>query len=427
MTHLLSRVLLALVLIVVAARVFGWVAGRLRQPPVIGEIVLGIALGPSLLGLLPGNLDAALFPPEVVAHLNILAQLGLILFMLLVGLEMDVTLLQGRQRAVGTISLASVAVPFGLGVLLALSLYPRHNIVDGKPVSQLAMVLFLGVAMSITAFPVLARIISDRGLEKTMVGAVALAAAAVCDVIAWTVLALVVAVIRGGSPLAVLRIIALTAVFMLAMYTVGRRLAKRFEDWYLRRGSLTPDMLAIILVGTLGSAWVTDLIGIHVIFGAFIFGMILPRNEDLIGEIIAKLKQICVLLLLPLFFVVTGFGVNIAEMTFSGWSQLLVIVTVAIASKFVSSYLAARSAHLPKRHSAVIGILLNTRGLTELVILSVGKELGVLDGELYSILVLMALITTALTGPLVDVAYPAKQVEQDERNQRDQQKVPSRE
>lgn len=421
MTHdaaaLLSRVLLALCIVMFTARVFGWAIGRLRQPPVIGEIVAGIALGPSLLGLLPGQLDAKLFPPEVVAHLDILAQLGLILFMFLVGLEMDVTLLRGREGAVGTISLASVIVPFGLGALVALFLYPRHNSVEGNQVSEVAMVLFLGVAMSITAFPVLARIISDREIQGTTVGAIALAAAAICDVIAWMLLALVVAVVRGGNPMAVLRIVVLTIVFAVAMHTIGRPLGHRLETWYQRCGKLTADMLAVILVGTLISAWVTNQIGIHAIFGAFIFGMILPRDDGLVRDVLARLKQVCVLLLLPLFFVITGFGVNVAGMTAAGWVQLLLIVGVATVSKFASAYLAARWARLPRRHSVAIGVLLNTRGLAELVILSVGRELGVLDGELFSIMVLMALITTALTGPLLDIIYPAHQIHTDEHTQ----------
>jgi Kef-type K+ transport system membrane component KefB len=413
----LSLVLLDLCIIMFAARIFGWVAGKLRQPPVIGEIVAGIALGPSLLGLLPGQLDSTLFPHDVVIHLDVIAQIGLILFMFLVGLEIDVSLLRGRKRVVGAISISSIIVPFGLGAVLALFLYPRHNVVAGYEVPKLGMVLFLGVAMSITAFPVLARIISSRGIQRTTIGAITLASAAIGDVIAWTLLALVVAVIKGGHPLGVLRIVVLTFVFALFMCTIGRHLMQRLQTWYRRSGRLTPDMLAIVLVGALISAWVTNEIGIHAIFGAFLFGMILPRDDDLVRDILARLEQVCLLLLLPVFFVITGFGVNIGGVTASGWVQLLIIVGVAVTGKFVGTYLGARCARLPKRHSVVISVLINTRGLTELVILSVGRELNVLDDEMYSMMVLMALITTAMTGPLIDLIYPADRILRDERAQ----------
>jgi Kef-type K+ transport system membrane component KefB len=405
-----SWILLDLCVVLVAARVFGYAAAKLGQPPVIGEIVAGIALGPSLLGLLPGHLDKALFPPDVMSHLNVLAQVGLVLFMFLLGLEMDVSLLRGREGIAAAISLPSVIVPFGLGALLALLLYPRHHTVAGSEVPKLAMVLFFGIAMSVTAFPVLARILSDRHIQGTAIGAFALASAAIEDVIAWMLLALVVAVIKGGSPLEVLRTVALTTVFVIVMYTVGRRQAVRLENWYSQAGKVNPDALSVVLAGALISAWITDMIGIHAIFGAFIFGVILPHNDGFVRDVIGRLEQVSVLLLLPVFFVVTGFGVNIGGLSASGWTQLALVVGVAIGGKFIGTYLGARCSRLPQRHSLLIAVLMNTRGLTELVILSTGKELGVLDGEMFSMMVLMALITTAMTGPLMDIIYPADQI-----------------
>jgi Kef-type K+ transport system membrane component KefB len=407
-----SRVLLDLCVVLVVARLFGHIAVKLRQPPVIGEIVAGLALGPSLLGLLPGHLDKALFPAAVVLQLNVLAQVILVLFMFLLGLEIDVTLLRGRESVAAAISLPSIIAPFGLGALLALFLYPYHHTVAGREVSKLAMVLFLGVAMSITAFPVLARILSDRRIQGTAIGAFALASAALGDVIAWMLLALVVAVVKGGSPLDVLRIVALTSVFIVVLYTIGRRQALRLERWYRRAGKLNSDVLAVVLVGALMSAWITDEIGIHAIFGAFMFGVILPHSDGFVRDVLGRLEQVSVLLL-PLFFVVTGFSVNIGGLSASGWAQLSLIVGVAISGKFIGAYIGARCSHLPQRDSRVIAVLMNTRGLTELVVLSIGKELGVLDGEMFSMMVLMALITTAMAGPLMDIVYPADRIRRD--------------
>jgi Kef-type K+ transport system membrane component KefB len=409
----LPSVLLDLCVVLVAARIFGRVAVKLHQPPVIGEIVAGIALGPSLLGLLPGHLDKALFPAGVTLQLNILAQVGLVLFMFLLGLEMDVTLLRGRESVAAAISLPSMVAPFGLGALLALHLYPHHHTVAGHEAPKVAMVLFLGVAMSITAFPVLARILSDRRIQGTAIGAFALASAAIGDVIAWMLLALVVAVVKGGNPAEVLRTVALTTAFIVLMYTLGRRQAVRLEDSYRRAGKLKPDVLAMVLAGALISAWITDQIGIHAIFGAFMFGVILPHNDGFVREILGRLEQVSVLLLLPLFFVVTGFSVNIGGLSAAGWAQLSLIVAVAVSGKFVGAYIGARCSHLPRRHSLVIAVLMNTRGLTELVVLSIGKELGVLDDEMFSMMVLMALITTAMTGPLMDIIYPADRILRD--------------
>jgi len=219
-----AYVMLDVAVIIVVARLFGRIARMFRQPAVIGEIVAGIALGPSLLGLLPGHLDTLLFPPDVLPYLKILAQLGLVLFMFIVGLELDVALIRGRQRRAGTISLLSIVAPFALGALLALSLHPLHDVVDGKTVPFLGFVLFLGVAMSITAFPVLARILAERRMNRTTVGVLALSAAAVDDILAWTLLAFVYAVVKGDSPLSVVRIVALSAVFVTVMFAVVRPL-----------------------------------------------------------------------------------------------------------------------------------------------------------------------------------------------------------
>jgi Kef-type K+ transport system membrane component KefB len=418
--EIFGYVLLDVSVIIVIARLFGRLARAVRQPAVVGEIVAGIALGPSLLGALPGNLDTHLFPPDVVPSLKILAQLGLVLFMFIVGLELDVKLIRGRERTAGSISIASIVVPFALGAAATLLLHPLHDTVtleDDKTqeVSLLALALFMGVAMSITAFPVLARILADRKMHRTTVGVLALASAAIDDILAWTLLAFVVAIVKGGSPFEVVRIVALSALFAAVMFGVVRPLLARLVDWYNKAGRVTPDMLAVVLVGVLLSAWITEEIGIHAIFGAFVFGAIMPRDNahEMTREVLEKLEQISVLLLLPIFFVVTGFGVNIVGLTAGAAWQLLLILAVAIGGKFIGAYVGARSQRMPAQQSSAIAILMNTRGLTELVILSIGKELGVLDTELFTMMVIMALVTTALAEPLLRIAYPEKAIQRD--------------
>ena len=413
--HIAALVFIDIAIIMIVARVFGRAARAVGQPAVVGEIIAGIALGPSLLGLLPGDLDQRLFPPEVLPYLSVLAQLGLVLFMFIVGLELDMLLIRGREKLAGTISASSVVLPFALGAGLALLLYPSHDETATGPVTPLALALFLGVAMSITAFPVLARILTDRGMHRTSTGVLALACAAVDDIIAWTLLAFVVAVVAGNGPLDVLRIIALTAVFAAAMFGLVRPALRRLNTWYARAGRLTPDILAVVLIGVLVSAYITEIIGIHAIFGAFIFGAIMPRQgaADMTREILERLEQVSVLLLLPLFFVVTGLSTNVGGITGSGLWQLALILVVAIGGKFVGAYLGARVMKVPRRQSTAIGVLMNTRGLTELVILNVGKQLGVLDDELFTMMVLMALITTAMTGPLLKRVYSDRVLQRD--------------
>ncbi len=413
--HIAATVFIDIAIVIVVARVFGRIAIAVGQPPVVGEIVAGVALGPSLLGLLPGNIEAKLFPPEVLPYLDILAQLGLILFMFIVGLELDMAFIRGREKVAGTISFCSIVLPFGLGGLLALLLHDRHDTVGGESVSKVALILFMGVAMSITAFPVLARILTDRGMHRTSTGAIALACAAVDDIIAWTLLALVVAIVQGNGAGDVLRIIALTAAFAAFMFLVIKPLLVKMLSWYRRAGRLTPDILAVVLIGVLASSYLTEIIGIHSIFGAFIFGAIMPRADaaDLTREVLERLEQVSVLLLLPLFFVVTGFGVNVAGISASGIWQLGLILLVAIGGKFVGAYTGAKLVKVPGRQAGALAILMNTRGLTELVILNIGKQLNVLDDELFTMMVLMALITTAMTGPLLKWVYPDRAIARD--------------
>ncbi|WP_214407557.1 cation:proton antiporter domain-containing protein, partial [Pseudonocardia lacus] len=407
--HIVAYVLLDVALVVIAARLVGRLFVRIGQPAVIGEIVAGIALGPTLLGALPGDLDTLLFPTEVRPYLSVIAQLGLALFMFIVGLEVDLGLIRGRQRAAGSVAIGAMVLPLVLGCAAALVLHPHHDVnADGEPIPLLAFVLFLGVAMSITALPVLARILTERGMHRTSTGVLALAAAVIDDVIGWTLLAVVVAVAAGGSPSGVGWIMGMTALFVLFMFVVVRPLLARMVAWHRRVGRLTPDMLAVVLAGLLLSAWVTDLIGVHAIFGAFLFGAVMPRRDagQLSREILGRLEQVSLSLLLPAFFVVAGLQVDVGGIGLSGLWQLGLILLVAIGGKVLGTVAGARVQRLPRRQQWALGLLMNTRGLTEIVILQVGLQLGVLDPTMFTLMVVMALVTTMMTGPLVRRVFP---------------------
>jgi Kef-type K+ transport system membrane component KefB len=414
-TEIVSYVFLDLAVIVVVARLFGRLALKVGQPAVVGEIIAGILLGPTLLGALPGDLDTKLFPPDVRPFLNVLAQLGLVLFMFLVGLEVDLSFIRGRERIAVSVSLSSIILPFALGVLLASFLYASHSVVNGDTVTFLAFALFIGVSMSITAFPVLARILTERGMHRIPVGVLALACAAVDDVLAWALLAVVVAIVSAGSLVGVAKIIALTIIFALVMFLVVRRLLTALVTRYERFGRLTPEMMAVVLVGILASSWITEEIGIHFIFGAFIFGVIMPRQHAaaLTHDIVDRLEQVSVLLLLPVFFVITGFNVDLGAIDATGLVELLLILLAAIAGKFIGAFAAARLQRVPRRQATALATLMNTRGLTELVILNIGVQLGVLDGEMFTLLVIMAIVTTVMTSPLLKVIYPPRVLARD--------------
>lgn len=413
--HSIAFLLLDVAVVIAAARAGGLLARKVGQPAVVGEIAAGIALGPSLLGLFPGDPQDWLFPAEVRPWLNAIAQLGLVLFMFIVGLELDMRLIKGRERASASISLSSIILPFALGAALAMVLYDDHNMVGGHEVSRLNLTLFLGIAMSITAFPVLARILSDRGMMRTVPGVFSLAAAAVDDIIAWTVLAFVTAIITGGNPVDVGRIVGLSLVYCIVMFLVVKPLLARLIVWRDSAGRMTPDILGVILIGLFLSAAATDAIGIHLVFGAFVFGAMMPKvgAEQLHREILERLEQASVLLLLPMFFVVTGLTVDLTSIDMRGLWQLGLILLVAIGGKFLGAYVGARSSAIPTRQSAAIAVLMNTRGLTELVILSVGLQLMVLTDQLFSMLVVMALVTTVLTAPLLRLVYPDSVVAND--------------
>lgn len=387
-----SRLLIALPVILGACYLAGALFRRMRQPPVIGEIFAGIVLGPSLLGLIWPGAVQWLFPGSVIGTINTLSQLGLIFFMYLVGSEINLDTLRKRGFTAVTVSQVSIALPMLSGLGLAFGLYPSY----GNDVGFLGFALFIAVSMSITAFPVLARILTDRGISKTPLGALALTCAAVDDIVAWCLLAVVVAIHQGGTADGVFLTIGLTLVFVALMAFVMRPLLAR---WLPR----VPEaaVLPIMLGGIMLSALATNEIGIHPIFGAFLFGVVSPRGLAMSKRAEGKLESVTVTLLLPLFFAYTGLRTEFGLLGANGslWMWCAVIIAVAMIGKWGGSTLAARLTGVGRRESLSLGALMNCRGLTELVVLNVGLQLKVITPTVFAMLVIMTLVSTVITSP----------------------------
>jgi Kef-type K+ transport system membrane component KefB len=395
------HVLLALGAVILTARAFGGVLHRFRQPAVIGEVLAGIALGPSLLGRVAPGASAYLLPPAVAPLLGVLAQMGVLLFMFLVGLELDTRLLRQHTRVTILVSHTSMIVPFLLGATLALWLFPTLA-GDGTPFTTFA--LFMGVSMSVTAFPVLARILTDLGIHRSRLGTLALSCAAIDDVSAWCLLAFVVSVARGrvGGALPTLL---LTVAYVATMAVVVRPLVLGLvrRRWGRRP---TQGLTAFVLVAVLACGAVTELIGIHAVFGAFSLGTVLSLEPQLASELRRRLEDLVVVLLLPAFFAFTGMRTQIGLVRGAQWLICGGIVVVACVGKIGGSALAARASGLAWRDAAGLGVLMNTRGLMELIVLGIGLDLGVLSPTLFTMLVLMAVVTTVATVPLFQLLAP---------------------
>ena len=381
---------------VVAGQCLGALLKGVGQPPVIGEVVAGILLGPSLFGRLAPEAFRFVFPPDVISPLGVLAQLGVILYMFVVGLELNTELLRGQLRSTVLISHSSIVVPFALGYGLAVYLHPQFA---PEGIRLVHFALFMGIAMSITAFPVLARILSDRGMTRTKLGALALTCAAVDDVTAWCLLALVVGVVRaeGGS---ILTIVLLTVGFIAFMFLAVRPLFAKLSAPGGRRPSA--GAIAITVTAALAAAWTTEAIGIHAIFGAFLLGAVIPHDSALAKWLAPGMGRLVAVCILPAFFAFTGLRTEIGLVSGTyEWLICGVIILVATAGKFGGSYAAARVTGLDQRHALGLGILMNTRGLMELVVLNVGLDLGVISPTLFAMMVLMALATTIATAPVL--------------------------
>jgi Kef-type K+ transport system membrane component KefB len=396
-TNLAVHVLLALAAVIALGRLLGALLSRVRQPPVIGEVLAGIMLGPSLLGRLAPDVGAFVLPDSITPALTLIAQIGVVLYMFIVGLELNLDRVGSRAHATVAISHASIVAPFVLGTTLALYLYPRFSTAD-VPFTSFA--LFIGVAMSITAFPVLARILSDRGMTHSDLGVVALTCAAVDDVTAWCLLAFVVGVAEARAESAlfvVLTTLAFIAVMLLGVRPLIRRLGAGGESRSWRA-------FVVTLVGVALSALVTEKIGVHAIFGAFLFGAVLPHDGAVARTWTTHLKAPITIVLLPAFFALAGMRTRIDLVaTAFAWLVCLLIIVVATAGKFGGTYVAARLSGVDWRPAAGLGILLNTRGLMQLIVLNVGLDLGVLSPALFTMMVLMALVTTMATTPILDL------------------------
>ncbi len=449
------RLLLCLVIVLALGRVVGAFCRKIGQPVVIGEIIAGIALGPSLLGLLPGDLDDLLFPESVRPYLKLVAQLGLVLFMFIVGLEVDLDVVRKSGKRALAISLTSIAFPFLLGIgVLGTYLHDDHSCVAvsvtkaeelgggaalactspeverkiaaaeeagttppvGRTVEKFPFSFFLGVSMCGTAFAVLARILAERDMFRIPLGILLIACAAIDDIVAFTLLAFAAALAGGGGAGSVLVMLAELLAFVAVLVLVVRPLLERFVvRSYRASGKLAPEHLALLLIGLLASAWTTSLIGVHELIGAFLFGAIVPRRDahGLFHAIADRLDGVSVQLLLPVFFVVAGQGVDIGGLGRSDIAPTLAILAVACIGKFVGGALAARVTGVPRRQSYAVGTMMNTRGLAELVILQVGRDAGVINDQTYTMLVIMAIVTTAMSGPLLKFVYPDRWLQRD--------------
>jgi Kef-type K+ transport system membrane component KefB/nucleotide-binding universal stress UspA family protein len=403
--HLFTVVTVEVLVVLAAARLLGVAVRALGQPQVVGEVLGGIALGPSVLGWLAPPASAALFPTDALPYLALLSEYGIVFFMFLVGLELDPALLRGRGRAAVLISHASIVTPFLLGLLLARAMYGTHA---PAGVPFLSFGLFMGVAMSVTAFPVLARILVERDLLRTRVGSLTVTCAAVDDITAWCLLAVVVAAVTSASLTQVAWTLVLTAAYVGGMLILVRPLLGRLGALVDRSGRLPQNVVAVVFLLVLASALAADEIGIHAVFGAFILGAALPKDGLFTRELVDKVEDFAVVFLLPIYFAHTGLRTRLGLLgTPDLWLECALVLAVATLGKFGGSALAARLTGIGWREATALGVLMNTRGLMELVILNIGLDLGVISPALFAMMVLMAIVTTVATTPALAALYPA--------------------
>lgn len=399
--HPLAILLGQIAAIIVVARLFGFLARKVRQPTVVGEVIAGIMLGPSLLGLYFPEFSATFFPPHSLGNLQFLSQIGLILFMFVIGMELDLKTLRNKAHDAVVISHASIIVPFGLGVAFA---YFSYDQFAPQGISFTSFALFMGIAMSITAFPVLARIVQERGIQKTRLGTIVITCAAADDITAWCILAAVIAIVKAGSFVSSLFIIVMAIGYVFVMIRFVKPFLKRIGDLHTSPENLSQPIVAIFFLTLILSSYITEIIGIHALFGAFMAGAIIPENVKFRSIFIEKVEDVAVVLLLPLFFVFTGLRTQIDLLKEpSLWTTTAVIVIVAVTGKFFGSAIAARFVGQSWKDSLSIGALMNTRGLMELVVLNIGYDLGVLTPKIFAMMVIMAIVTTMMTGPALDI------------------------
>jgi Kef-type K+ transport system membrane component KefB len=393
----LSLLLIQMVVIIFSSKLLASLVSRIGQPMVIGEVIAGILLGPSVLGYFLPNVSQFIFKPASLPNLNFLSQVGLILFMFIIGLELDIQLLKHRAHTAVVVSHASIIIPFAMGASLAYFLYETYA---PPHISFLAFGLFMGIAMSITAFPVLARILHERGMTKTALGSLAITCAAADDVTAWCILAAVIAIVQAGSFLSAGFTVLVAMVYVFAMLKLVRPWLERLETKHTSGESLNKTFAVVAFVVLFLSALTTQVIGIHALFGAFLAGASMPPQVNFRKLLASRIEDVSLVILLPLFFAFTGLKTQIGLLNDgTTWFVCGLIILVAIAGKFGGSFLAARFTGQSWSDSFAIGALMNTRGLVELIVLNIGYDLGVLPPAIFTMLVLMALVTTFMTCP----------------------------
>ncbi len=396
----LAILLAQIVTIILVARLFGWISNKIGQPAVIGEMIAGIVLGPSLLGMYFPEISGSLFPKESLGNIQFLSQIGLIFFMYTIGMELDLKILKNKAHDAVVISHASIVIPFALGMGLAYYIYSEFA-PDNAPF--LSFGLFIGIAMSITAFPVLARIVQERGIHKTKLGTIVITCAAADDITAWCILAVVIAIVKAGDFSSSIYVIILAIVYVLFMIKIVRPFLHKISQIYPTKTTITRPIIAIFFLVLILSSYATEVIGIHALFGAFMAGAIMPENMKFRNIFIEKVEDIAVVVFLPLFFVYTGLRTQIGLLNDAHlWEVTGLIILVAVTGKFIGSALAAKFVGQNWKDSLTIGALMNTRGLMELIVLNIGYDLGVLDAEIFAMMVIMALVTTFMTGPALD-------------------------
>jgi Kef-type K+ transport system membrane component KefB len=407
--HPLAILLLQITSIIIVSRIFGFIFNKIGQPTVIGEIVAGIVLGPSVVGLFFPEVSIFLFPKESLPNLQFLSQVGLILFMYVIGMELDLKVLRNQAHDAVVISHASIIIPYALGMGLAYYMYQEFA---PENIGFTAFALFMGIAMSITAFPVLARVIQERNLTKTRLGSIAITCAAADDVTAWCILAAVIAIVKAGTFTSALFTIVLAIAYVSAMIFLVQPFLKRIGTIYSHRETISKPIVAFSFLVLLGSAYLAEIIGIHALFGAFLAGVIMPPNFDFRRILTEKIEDVSLVLLLPLFFVFTGLRTQIGLLNETHlWAACGIIILTAVAGKFGGSAFAAKFVGQSWKESLSIGALMNTRGLIELIVLNIGYDLGVLTPEVFAMMVIMALVTTFMTGPALDLinyVFPEK-------------------
>lgn len=394
--HSIGLLILQIITIIAVSRIFGFLFKKIGQPVVIGEILAGIVLGPSLLGFHYPDISNFLFPASSLGNLQILSQVGLVLFMFVIGMELNLKVLKNKAYEASVISNASIIFPFTLGLGLAYFIYP---FLAPSNVDFLSFSLFIGISMSITAFPVLARIVQERGMHKTKLGALALICAAINDITAWCMLAAIIAIVKAGSFVSSIYTILVAIAYVVLMIKVVRPFLKKIVESAKPETFLNKTLIVIVFLVLLISSFITETIGIHALFGAFLAGAIMPENPNFRRIFIEKIQDVALVLLLPLFFVISGLKTDIGLIANANlWEITGLTILIAITGKFLGSALAAKFVGQTWRDSLIMGTLMNTRGLMELIVLNIGYDLGVLNAEIFAIMVIMALVTTFMTG-----------------------------